>query len=504
MDDVRATSSSRAATRDRRWRPAAARARRLPGDRRRQRLQRRHGRRRPRPRRDGRHREPTGVRRRGARGARGGHGGVRRVHGRRRVLRPRRARTAARRRPLGARRHRGRSTSPGRTGVWPWHARAGNALVVAWLRHRIGMGAHDIAPMRVCRRQALLDLGVRDRAFGYPVELMQRAVAAGWRFAEHDVTYHPRAAGTRSKVSGSVSGHAAHRPRLRTGAVVTHAGCWWSPRRRSRPREDPPRRRGRHRRRGRARRRRPARHARARASTTVGVDRCRLALDGRPGRGDVRRPAGRALDGWQVFPQRGDGLAERLACSHLDLAAEEQGPVVQIGMDTPQVTEADLTEVIAGLDDHDAVLADAEDGGWWALALTDPRHGEHLVGVPMSTPTTGAATRAAFERAGLTVGRGRVLRDVDVAEDADAVAAVCADGSVFAGVWRRVRERRRGLGRGRCSATSSAGTPACSPGRRHPARRPGRRVDRDGSTVTRRSSTSARDRRWTSGAGLAG
>jgi len=95
---------------------------------------------------------------------------------------------------------------PAGTGVWPWHARLGNALVVAWLRQRIGMGAHDIAPMRACRRQALLDLGVEDRAFGYPVELLQRAVAAGWRFAEHDVTYHPRAAGTRSKVSGSVSG----------------------------------------------------------------------------------------------------------------------------------------------------------------------------------------------------------------------------------------------------------------------------------------------------------
>lgn len=95
---------------------------------------------------------------------------------------------------------------PVRSGIWPWHARAGNALVVAWLRHRIAMPAHDIAPMRVSRRQALLDLGVRDRAFGYPVEMMQRAVAAGWRFAEHDVSYHPRAEGTRSKVSGSVTG----------------------------------------------------------------------------------------------------------------------------------------------------------------------------------------------------------------------------------------------------------------------------------------------------------
>jgi glycosyltransferase involved in cell wall biosynthesis len=95
---------------------------------------------------------------------------------------------------------------PAGSGAWPWHARVGNALVVAWLRRRIGLPAHDLAPMRVARRQALLDLEIRDRAFGYPVELMQRAVAAGWRFSEHDVAYHRRAAGTRSKVSGSLAG----------------------------------------------------------------------------------------------------------------------------------------------------------------------------------------------------------------------------------------------------------------------------------------------------------
>lgn len=91
-------------------------------------------------------------------------------------------------------------------GVWPWHARVGNALIASWLRRRIGMEAHDIAPMRVCGRQALLDLGVEDRRFGYPVELLQKATRAGWRFIERDVTYHPRAVGTRSKVSGSLVG----------------------------------------------------------------------------------------------------------------------------------------------------------------------------------------------------------------------------------------------------------------------------------------------------------
>ncbi len=95
---------------------------------------------------------------------------------------------------------------PSRRGVWPWHARAGNMVVLWWLRRRIGLPLHDIAPMRVSRRQAMLDLGVEDRRFGYPVELLQRAARAQWRFVERDIDYHPRAEGTKSKVSGSVMG----------------------------------------------------------------------------------------------------------------------------------------------------------------------------------------------------------------------------------------------------------------------------------------------------------
>jgi uncharacterized protein len=136
-----------------------------------------------------------------------------------------------------------------------------------------------------------------------------------------------------------------------------------------------------------------------------------------------------------VFPQRGHGLAERLAASQLDLAEEERGPVVQICMDTPQVSVDDLRVVIEGLLSADAVLGDAEDGGWWALGLNEPRRAVLLHGVPMSTPTTGAATRRAFEDAGLVVGHAPLLRDVDTADDAAAVARLCADGSEFARVW---------------------------------------------------------------------
>lgn len=88
---------------------------------------------------------------------------------------------------------------------WPWHARLGTAAVCWRLRTRHGLAVHDIAPMRVARREALLGLGVTDRRSGYPLELLVRAAAAGWRVVEVDVDYGPRTGG-KSKVSGSVRG----------------------------------------------------------------------------------------------------------------------------------------------------------------------------------------------------------------------------------------------------------------------------------------------------------
>jgi glycosyltransferase involved in cell wall biosynthesis len=90
---------------------------------------------------------------------------------------------------------------------WPWHARLGNAAVCWRLRTRHGLDVHDVAPMRVARREALLALGVTDRRSGYPLELLVRAAAAGWRVVELDVDYGPRTGGT-SKVSGSGRGSA--------------------------------------------------------------------------------------------------------------------------------------------------------------------------------------------------------------------------------------------------------------------------------------------------------
>jgi glycosyltransferase involved in cell wall biosynthesis len=87
---------------------------------------------------------------------------------------------------------------------WPAHARLANALLARRLRSRAGIPLHDLGPMRACRRKALLDLDLADRRFGYPLEMVLRASAAGWRIAETDVRYLPRAG--RSKVTGTVRG----------------------------------------------------------------------------------------------------------------------------------------------------------------------------------------------------------------------------------------------------------------------------------------------------------
>ena len=98
---------------------------------------------------------------------------------------------------LGARR-------PTSSGAWPAHARIANRALTVEIRRRTGLRLRDLGPMRAARRDALLALGIEDRRFGWPLEMVLRATAAGWRVAEVPVAYAPRTG--RSKVTGTVSG----------------------------------------------------------------------------------------------------------------------------------------------------------------------------------------------------------------------------------------------------------------------------------------------------------
>jgi glycosyltransferase involved in cell wall biosynthesis len=90
-------------------------------------------------------------------------------------------------------------------GAWPWHARVANRVLAFELRRRCGVAVSDIGPMRAAHREALLELGLRDRGFGWPLEMILRAGGAGWRIGETRVSYGVRSGG-RSKVSGSARG----------------------------------------------------------------------------------------------------------------------------------------------------------------------------------------------------------------------------------------------------------------------------------------------------------
>jgi len=91
-------------------------------------------------------------------------------------------------------------------GAWPLHARLANRSIAAAIGRRVGARLHDVGPMRAARRVSLLDLGLRDRRFGWPFEMVLAAGRDGWRIDEVPVSYLARVG--RSKVTGTVRGTA--------------------------------------------------------------------------------------------------------------------------------------------------------------------------------------------------------------------------------------------------------------------------------------------------------
>ena len=154
-------------------------------------------------------------------------------------------------------------------------------------------------------------------------------------------------------------------------------------------------------------------------------------LDDASAGGEIRT---RVAD-FTVLPQRGADFAERLANAHVDAAAAAGGlPVLQIGMDTPQVTGELIGECAEELLRKDAVLGLARDGGWWVLGVAEAAMADCLRAVPMSRPDTGAVTLAALRDTGLQVSLVPTLADVDTVDDIDVVRRACPPGGRFARV----------------------------------------------------------------------
>jgi rSAM/selenodomain-associated transferase 1 len=138
--------------------------------------------------------------------------------------------------------------------------------------------------------------------------------------------------------------------------------------------------------------------------------------------------------GFEVIAQRGAGLAERLAHAVTDVG----GPMLIVGMDTPQLTRALLSQALDALaaPGTGAVLGPTLDGGYWAIGLAAPDPAV-FDGVPMSTDQTAAAQRARLLGLGLATTELATLRDVDDYADATAVATL-APWSRFAAAYELV------------------------------------------------------------------
>lgn len=124
----------------------------------------------------------------------------------------------------------------------------------------------------------------------------------------------------------------------------------------------------------------------------------------------------------EVFPQSAGSLGARLDAAFTHARTRTDLPLLLLGMDTPQVTAQDIHAVIAGLTHSDFVLGPARDGGFWTLATKGPVPSV-LHAVEMSSPATGAQTKAMLESYG-SVGTGPTLEDVDDADSAARVASL--------------------------------------------------------------------------------
>lgn len=89
-------------------------------------------------------------------------------------------------------------------GALPWHSVLGNRLAAGLIRLVSGVRLTDLGPFRAARPAMLRALTLQEQTYGWPVEMLIKGAARGYRIVEVPVSYYPRI-GT-SKITGTVRG----------------------------------------------------------------------------------------------------------------------------------------------------------------------------------------------------------------------------------------------------------------------------------------------------------
>ncbi len=122
------------------------------------------------------------------------------------------------------------------------------------------------------------------------------------------------------------------------------------------------------------------------------------------------------FEGAQLREQWGADLGQRMERAFRDVVADGYDRAVIIGSDCPELGTAHLNQALQALDDHDAVIGPARDGGYYLLGMK-ALHSKIFRNKQWSTESVYNHTMHDLRNAGLNTFQLPVLRDIDTIED---------------------------------------------------------------------------------------
>ncbi len=334
-------------------------------------------------------------------------------------------------------------------------ARFGNWLACTLMRLFWGQRFTDLGPFRAIAYDALQDLAMRDRDYGWTVEMQIKALRQGIPSLEVPVSYRKRIG--KSKVSGTIRGVIGAGVKILSTIGLAALQPRWSPR---------PSHLvlfSRYPKAGKTKTRMiPALGAegaaelqRAMTEHTLGAARAlaegsRISVEVRYAGGSQGRMRNWLGEGVAFRNQGGGDLGARMRRAVEEAFKAGAARVVLIGSDCPELTSEGMGEAFTLLEDNDLVLGPAADGGYYLIGV---RHAAKEAAVanlfgdlPWGTDDVLRQTLARADEAGMTVAQLKVLHDVDRPEDLD--------------VWERISRAGKQGGGAQCSGCTESANPS--------------------------------------------
>lgn len=297
--------------------------------------------------------------------------------------------------------------------------RFGNALACVLLRLFFGVTYTDLGPFRAIRHRALMRLGMRDRNYGWTVQMQARAARLGLRSAEVPVSYRRRVG--RSKISGTVRGVVG------AGTKILSTIFSEALRGRRAPRASAERLIIL------SREPRPG-HTKTRLIPLLGPEgaahlaaellrgtfhtarelarRRGTCIEARIAGLDTSGPTRRLARGLALRDQGAGDLGERMRRAAAQALAGPFDRVVLIGSDCPHLAPDHIADAFDALDGADLALGPATDGGYYLIGVRAD-HAELFAGIPWGTGDVLMRTMEKARALGLRVKLLPTLSDLD-------------------------------------------------------------------------------------------